>query len=350
MNKIRLIFFYFLLLCITSNAQIPPGYYDSAVRLSGPALKNALYNIIKDHTSYPYTSTSTDVWDILKITDQDPDNPDNVIQIYTGWSVNAAQEYNNGNGWEREHVWAKVHGGFETTRPAGTDVHHIRPINGSVNSSRSSRYFAHCTTPYLMGGTVYTGCFTSTTEHIWEPRDEDKGDVARMIFYMAARYNGENGEPDLEIVDTIPANNNEPSGVMAKLSYLLLWHAQDPVDNWERRRNDIIYNDYQHNRNPFIDHPEYVNMIWGPEAGMENSTLNPFVKIYPNPTFDIIKIQIPVEMIGTAYTVYNGIGMAISQGICQSEINEITFHSFPNGLYLIRFNNTHFTYKISKLH
>jgi len=244
-------------------SQIPEGYYSSAEGLSGTELKTALYNIIKGHTQFPYTSSGTDVWDILKETDKDPNNPENVIQIYTGWSVNAAQEYNNGNGWEREHVWAKVHGGFDTNPPAGTDTHHLRPIDPSVNSARNSRYLANCTQPYLDGG-LYTGCFTGgSSSWVWKPRDEDKGDVARMIFYMATRYEGFNGEPDLEVIDYIPSNNNSPEPIMALLNDLLQWNSEDPVDAWEQNRNNIIYYNFQNNRNPYIDHPEFVTQVWG---------------------------------------------------------------------------------------
>jgi len=92
--------------------------------------------------------------------------------------------------------------------------------------------------------------------------------VARMIFYMAVRYEGDNGEPDLEVVDEIPSS---PSGepCHAKLSTLMEWHEMDPVDNWEQSRNDKIYNTWQHNRNPFIDHPEFVQKIWGDSTFVE---------------------------------------------------------------------------------
>ena len=243
------------------NAQIPNGYYDNAKGLTGEALKTALYNIIKNHTEYQYTSSSTDVWDILKETDKDTINPENVILLYTGWSVNAAQEYNNGAGWSREHVWAKSRGDFGTDPPAGTDVHHLRPTDISVNSARNNRWFAECTVPYYDGG-ILTGCFRSSTEWVWKPREEVLGDVARMIFYMATRYEGENGEPDLELIDYIPADNYTNLPVHALLTDLTAWHEEDPVSDWERNRNDIIYYNFQHNRNPFIDHPEYVSLIW----------------------------------------------------------------------------------------
>src|SRR5690554_8028710 len=121
----------------TLFAQIPPGYYTSVNGLGGDDLKAELNNIIKDHVKFPYTSNnSIDVWDIIIETDRDPNNPNNVILIYTGESVNGPQTYNNGSGWNREHVWAKSRGNFGTAQGPGTDVHHLRPSNISVNSAR----------------------------------------------------------------------------------------------------------------------------------------------------------------------------------------------------------------------
>ncbi len=247
------------------QAQVPSGYYTPANGLSGESLKTALYHIIKGHTQFPYTSASTDVWDILKETDRDPANSANVILLYSGLSVNAAQEYNNGNGWTREHVWAKSRGDFGTETGTGTDVHNLRPENDPINTARNNRWFAECSDMVYYNG-VPTGSYTSSSAWIWKPRDAVKGDVARMIFYMATRYEGENGELDLEVIDYIPTDNYTTAPIHAKLQDLLLWHYQDPVDNFERNRNEVIYK-YQMNRNPFIDHPEYVNAIWGGEPG-----------------------------------------------------------------------------------
>ncbi len=241
--------------------QIPQGYYSSANGLSGEALKAALNDIIDNHTVFPYTSGSTDVWDILKETDKDPNNPNNVILLYTGWSVNGSAEYNGGNGWNREHVWAKSHGNFGTSPGPGTDVHMLRPCDITVNSARGNRYFGVGNTPYIDPDGP-TDCKTHSSLDLWEPRDEVKGDVARMMFYMATRYEGEHGEIDLKLVDFIPSNPQKSQPIHGILSVLLQWNEDDPVDDWERNRNNIIYNDYQHNRNPFIDHPEYANLIW----------------------------------------------------------------------------------------
>jgi len=249
-------------------SQIPGGYYDNAQGLTGQELKDSLNNIIDGHTEFPYTSTNTDVWDILKAADYDPDTPTNVILIYSGWSVNAAQEYNGGDGWTREHIWAKQHGDFGTTKGAGTDCHNLRPADVSTNSDKNNRWFEESPTPhkdnsgYIGSADSLTGSYWSDTDWYWEPRDDAKGDVARALFYMAVRYEGANGEPDLEVVDTIPSDNNTKEPVHARLSTLLAWHNQDPVSDYERRRHDTVAA-YQQNRNPFIDHPEWVCDIWG---------------------------------------------------------------------------------------
>lgn len=236
---------------------IPAGYYDGIENLTSAELKTGLYNIIKGHKEFEYTSTSTDVWDILKETDKASGCPDYVKLFYTNRMRVAAEEYNYGKGWTREHVWAKSHGDFGTTKGAGTDVHHLRPVDASVNSTRNNKDFDNGGDEYI-DGDYSTGCKRDVDS--WEPQDSEKGDVARMLFYMAVRYEGENGEPDLEMADSV---NTYPAPLHGKLSTLLQWHQLDPVDNWERRRNDIIYIDFQHNRNPFIDHPEFVERIWG---------------------------------------------------------------------------------------
>ena len=129
---------------ISVTAQIPNGYYDSALNLADDDLKYALNQIIDNHIEFPYTSQSVDTWDILKETDRDPDNSNNVILIYSGVSVNGPQEYNNGNGWTREHVWAKSRGDFGTSPGPGTDVHALRPLDNTTNSIRSNRGFDNC--------------------------------------------------------------------------------------------------------------------------------------------------------------------------------------------------------------
>jgi len=238
-------------------------YYQSAEGLKGDALKAELNTIIKRHTEFEYTSSSTDVWDILKQTDKDPNNSDNVILLYSGQSYNAAQEFNDGNGWSREHVWAQSRGNLGTEPGAGTDVHHLRPEDVSINSTRNNRSFdISYTREEVWDNDLFTGSYKDEDNYTFEPRDAVKGDVARMLFYMAVRYEGEEDEPDLELTESLPSLS-DTSPLHGRLSTLVQWNREDPVDDWERNRNEIIYNDYQHNRNPFIDFPDLAEFFWG---------------------------------------------------------------------------------------
>ncbi|WP_026424398.1 endonuclease [Actinokineospora inagensis] len=225
-------------------------YYRSALGKTGPALKTALNQIIRTNAKVGYDQ----VWDALKVTDQDPANSNNVIEIYSGRSISKASSGGGAHDWNREHVWAKSHGDFGTATGPGTDLHHLRPEDVTVNSERGNKDFDNG------GSTVADAPGNKTDADSWEPRDAVKGDIARMIFYMAVRYQGGDGFPDLEVDDTV---NNGTQPYMGKLSTLRQWNAQDPPDDFERHRNQVIYDTYQHNRNPFIDHPEWVASIFG---------------------------------------------------------------------------------------
>ena len=274
--KVRLIgLLLFTLLGIPFSYTQPDAYYEGTEELKGAALKQRLHDIVKGHITFPYTSSATDVWDVLKDADKDPLNPENVILFYTGWTISGREEYRRGKGWTREHVWAKSHGDFGTDRGAGTDLHALRPADVTVNSARNNKDFDE-------GGVIYVDGdgFTQnrTDRDSWEPRDAVKGDVARSLFYMAVRYEGELDEPDLELVDTVNSVtlNEEGIGFHGKLSTLLKWHEFDPVDEYERTRHNIVAG-YQLNRNPFIDHPEFVALIW------DSLNASPFIAQYYEP-------------------------------------------------------------------
>lgn len=229
-------------------AEVPnPGYYKDAMGKEGLQLKAALHEIISNHRQLSYA----EVWDALKKTDEDPNNTDNVILFYSGDS--RAKDRNGGSvgDWNREHTWAQSHGGFGTSKGPGTDIHHLRPTDVQVNSARGNLDFDNGGSPVKN----CDGCFKSGNS--WEPPDNVKGDVARMLFYMATRY--EPGDRvDLELNDKV---NNGSTPYHGKLSVLLEWHKLDPVDAFERNRNEIIQ-ELQGNRNPFIDHPEWAESIW----------------------------------------------------------------------------------------
>lgn len=222
---------------------LPMGeYYRGAEGLSKDELNDFLHDRLRQDF-LPTTYAEAKV--ALARADVDPNNPDNVLTIYSRDSVQA--EWISGNdGWTREHVWPNSRLGIdrveENDKNQASDLHNLRAIVQSVNSSRSDKYFDN-----------------TTTSESYYPGDDDKGDVARILFYMVVMY------PNLTLADVGLDNENNtytPEGaIMGKISVLLEWHKEDPVDDFERNRNEIIYS-YQRNRNPFIDHPEFVHYIF----------------------------------------------------------------------------------------
>ncbi|HCB67388.1 MAG: hypothetical protein A2102_03075 [Tenericutes bacterium GWF2_38_8] len=209
------------------------GYYEGADGLTGSELNTFLRTI----TTNGFTGVNYgDARYILDETDRDPNNSNNLILVYLGTSVSAA--WDGGVTWNREHVWPQSLLGVSADNDvinAASDLQNLKPADPATNSSRGNKYFDNVTTP-----------------DSYNPRDAVKGDIARILFYMDTRYS------EYTLV------NGEPSVYQMALLYRLLqWHVQDPVDSFEMNRNNIIYN-YQHNRNPFIDHPEFVEKLYGP--------------------------------------------------------------------------------------
>lgn len=333
MNYKTIIILIFTFLVIKSFSQIPTGYYDDVEGLTGDELKAGLHNIIKDHVEFSYN----DLRDfILKNTDEDPENSNNVILLYSGRSQDKNTFGGDPNDWNREHVWAKSHGDFGNNPPAGTDAHHIRPTDVSVNSSRGNLDFD------IGGSPVYEapGCYKDGDS--FEPRDEVKGDVARMIFYMAVRYEGGSGEPDLEVVDAV---NTSPNPEHGKLSQLLLWNTQDPPDDFEMNRNDVIYYQYQQNRNPFIDHPEYVDQIWGDPSFIKDHN-NLSINVFPIPSKDILNIS-GKNILGANYRIFSVDGRLVGNGNIEQKTTKISINHLPDGIYQLVIINSE-SYSISK--
>lgn len=248
-----------LLLFLTACTSTPDDYYASipphvfsGIGSNSQSLKAHLHALIDDHDALSYR----ELWDALAYTDADPDNPGNVIAFYTGWSLPADDHGNGASQWNREHVWAKSRGDFGTRPPAGTDLHFIRPTDVSVNGARGNLAFDDGGEFYIDGDGP-TGCRRDSDS--WEPRDEVKGDVARMLFYAVVRYEG--AELDLELTDDTQGRGDK-SPLHGILSTLLEWHLADPVDDAERWRHERVF-EFQGNRNPFIDRPNLVYMIWG---------------------------------------------------------------------------------------
>ena len=225
--------------------------------------------------------TYSEVWTALTETDEDPNNSDNVLLLYKGTSI---AKFSNGSGsqssdpdnWNREHVWAKSHGFSSSSNEAYTDIHHLRPSDISINAARGNLDFDNS------DNALSEAPANRVDDDSFEPRDAVKGDVARMLFYMDTRYEGQDITPDLQLVDRLTSAGEEKLG---RLCRLLEWHQNDPVDQLEIDRNNRIY-EFQGNRNPFVDHPEWVSNFYTAESCGDVTTPDPDPEPDPDPTPD----------------------------------------------------------------
>ncbi len=252
----------FLLPILAGNAAPSLGYYDSTAGKTGPRLRTALHAILTNSVVIPYTSTNTDVVDALRVLDEDPANTNNVLLIYTRRS-DPKSSFNIAGGWNREHLWCNSYG-LDYVEPAYSDLHNLRPEDVNVNSARGNKYYDFSNRADLNYRNPATSeaLLATADTFSWEPPDLVKGDVARAMFYMDVRYAGDRtNELNLTLTDAV-ALINSTNAFMGRLRTLLLWHENDPPDDAERLRNDRVDWLYQHNRNPFVDHPEWVKHIY----------------------------------------------------------------------------------------
>ncbi len=271
MKKIYSALLLFLFLSVAS-AQAPSGYYSTATG-TGYTLKTQLYNVIKGHTDQGYAG----LWTTYATSDRDHQNEnDNTIFDLYSENQNGADPYNyvlttnqcgtysvEGDCYNREHVIPQST--FNSAAPMVSDAHFIPPTDGKVNGIRSS--FPHgnvatASTTTRNGSKLGTSAVSGYTGTVFEPAPAFKGDIARMYFYFATRYeNTVAGYP-------FAMFNGSSNQVFttAFLNILLSWHANDPVSAREIERNNAIYA-RQGNRNPFIDNPSYVAAIWGGTTG-----------------------------------------------------------------------------------
>lgn len=215
----------------------------------------------------------SEVWTALTQTDEDPQDNSKVVLLYKGESIaklanGSGEQSADQDNWNREHVWAKSHGFPSSSAMAYTDIHHLRPTDISINAARGNLDFDNSDGPLAEAPS------NRVDSNSFEPRDGVKGDVARMLFYMDVRYQGNDVEtPDLMLVNELTSTGEAKLG---KICTLLAWHQADPVDDFETRRNNRIY-EFQGNRNPFIDHPEWVSSVFdldcsgSGDSGSDNS-------------------------------------------------------------------------------
>ncbi len=262
-----------LLLLFTTRAQIPTGYYNTAIG-SGAALKTQLYNIIKGHTAISYSG----LWNAFQVTDKKPDGK--VWDMYSNctftFGTNQCGTYSfECDCYNREHSWPKSW--FGDANPMYTDLFHLYPTDGKVNGMRDNYPFGEVTNPtYTSGNGSKRGpcSYPGYTGVVFEPIDEYKGDFARTYFYMATRYE--------DIISGWHSNDLNAEAILQANSFpvfedwfknmLISWHNADPVSQKEIDRNNAVYTSYQHNRNPYIDHPEYVHQVWGSGAALPEPT------------------------------------------------------------------------------
>ena len=260
----------------------PDGYYDSLNGLADTDLRQAIQDIVANPTIVR-AQTYSDVIDILKEADVNPANSNQVWLVYTEQG-RAKLDYqttsDNTGKWNKEHTFPRSRGGFnsidlddiadgidvfwttnaDSLRHGNSDAHALRAVDGPENSSRGNQHYGE-----YNGPTGTLGSF--------------KGDVARSVLFLDVRYNG------LNVVDGFP----DTVGQLGDLETLLDWHRNDPPDDFEMNRNNVVYT-WQFNRNPFIDHPDLVEYLWGLNVGdvwNDPLSVDEFetdnIKIYPNP-------------------------------------------------------------------
>ncbi|MEI6123135.1 MAG: endonuclease [Bacteroidota bacterium] len=282
------------------SAQIPAGYYNSAAGLYGLPLKTALYNIIKGHTAVTYSPgvwnayATTDVRTGNSIWDMYSDIPGSTPPYTYTYATNQCGTYTSeGDCYNREHSIPSSW--FVDADPMYTDLFHIYPTDGWVNNKRSNFPFADvgsATWTSLNGSKLGSCSDAGYTGTVFEPIDEYKGDFARSYFYMATRYEN--------VISTWYANATEANAVLSTnsgtvfetwyIDVLLAWSNNDPVSQKEIDRNNAVYL-IQHNRNPYIDHPEWILSIWGPTAGIKTVEKTVTFNLYPVPASDFVFIN-----------------------------------------------------------
>ena len=268
------------------------SYYSRVNPSSASQLRCSLHQTIRGHTVYPYSGGTTNVWSILEIADEDPNNAGRVLDVYRNRSyLKGSERAGTGTGitYNREHTWPNSLGFGSTSGDLGlpyapyTDTHMLYLSDTTYNSDRGNKPYADCIVAGGCGERITeanngsgggSGLFPGNSNWVKGPDGNGgsfqawgkrRGDLARAVLYMAIRYEGgrdvntNQSEPDLEMSDDrskIVITSASPA-YMGLLSTLLAWHSADPPDAAERGRNEVIFS-FQGNRNPFIDHPEWA--------------------------------------------------------------------------------------------
>ncbi|MFD2561737.1 endonuclease [Aquimarina rubra] len=321
----------------------PVNYYDPLEGLADTALVQAIQDIVADPATVR-THSYADIVEILSSADQSPENSNQVWLLYTEQNrakLDFAGFTDASDSWNREHTYPRSRGefgdyrefddiadgmsGFFTTnadslRHANSDAHGLRATDSNENSSRGNKHYGEYNGPTANQGS-------------W------KGDVARGIFFLVIRYNA------LQVVNGFPEDTDNTISELGDLTTLLDWHRNDPPDDFEMNRNNIIYT-WQFNRNPFIDQPNLVEYIWGNNVGQTwSNTLSvdenekSEISIYPNPANDHIIVFAKGKQ--GEFEVFDTLGNKLLSSQPFQETTRVDLN-LSSGLYMMRinYNNT----------
>lgn len=287
----KIITFLTLITFLFGFTQIPLGYYDGTQGLTGAALKTKLSGIITAghqaqsyanlYNGYPNTDTDSYYENDGSVLDMYSENPSGTDPYVYQHGIKKCGNYSiEGDCYNREHIIPQSL--FNSNSPMVSDIHFITPTDGKVNGMRSNYPFGNVSSPTYTsrnGSKLGTSSSSGYSGVVFEPINEFKGDIARMIFYFVTRY-------ESQLSSFSSGNMLGGSAFLGlqnwELQVLLTWHSADPVSQREKDRNNAAYT-FQGNRNPFIDHPEWVTTIWGnPPLSTENNSLKS-IKISQNP-------------------------------------------------------------------
>ncbi len=350
-------------------AQIPTGYYDGTADLTGAALKTKLSTIITNgHKDMGYGSGTGGLWTAYYTTDVDNyyEKDGTVLDMYsenpapnTTGIPNDAYQYklgqvtaggnqcgngtNNENScYNREHSLPKSYFGGKNATPMANDAHFVIPTDYYVNNQRGNLFYGETNAaPSFTNGTkIGTSSFPGYSGTVFEPIDEFKGDLARMWLYFITRYETKLiGFYNINTA-TSPFDGSTHNGYQQWIINLLLkWHVKDPVSKREIDRNNAV-NKFQGNRNPFIDHPEYVNQIWNSTLSTTETQLQSF-SIYPNPVTnnlllvngkDLQNIK-KIEIFNISGAKVQTIKAPFTKG------NSIKLNNLSKGVYILKTEN-----------
>lgn len=284
----------------------PSGYYDKCEGKKAASLLSTLCEIVGPHTAVRYS----DLWDVYGTSDLDENGK--VWDMYSTkrWTYRKEQcgNYNAvGDCYNREHSFPKSW--FDDANPMYTDAYHIYPTDGKVNGQRSNYPFGECANgdskPSANGvkalGKLGSSTFPGYTGTVFEPVDEYKGDFARSYFYMAAAYNDRIASWNAKEAQAMLDQNSYPVFDEWAVKLLLKWHRLDPVSQKEIDRNEAV-SKYQKNRNPFIDHPDLAEHIWGDkktEGWHSSASQTPVINLPTDGStlnFGITAVSYPLQM------------------------------------------------------